>query len=121
MLEYMHKKNSSKEEKQVKGKRSKTKVVGSVRKVYKIKGFKCLFHMWKKSDGKWYACGAFHPKVRGGAYTLLPRGQCPCAMLQLQYKSRRKSIYIWPKARRGGGKRTLQSKKSLGKMVRFGL
>lgn len=105
----MSEKNTSKKKRKVKDKRSKKKALGGIFKIHKGKRLECLFHMWKKSNRKWYACGTFHPKIRGGNYTLLPRGKCPCAMLQLQYKSRRKSVYIWSEVRRKKGKRTVRS------------
>lgn len=106
----MYQKNSTKKEKQVKGKRSKTETVGSILKIHQTKGCEYLFHMWKGSNGKWYTCRSFHPKERRRLMSLLPRRQRSRPMLQLQHKSGRKSIHVWAKTRRGKGKRVIRSK-----------
>ena len=94
---------------QVKDKRAETKAVGGVRKVHKAKRRQHLFYLWAKGTGERVTRWSFHPKISGGIKSLLSRGKLSCTMLQLQYKSGRKPVYIWTEIRRRKGKRTLRS------------
>jgi hypothetical protein len=105
----MIEKNSITKEKQNKNKRTETKAVGSVRKVYKVTGQEYMFHVWKNSDGQWDACWTFYPQKRRGLNFILQRGKLQSAMLQLQHKSGWKSVYIWPEVGGRKSKRTLRS------------
>lgn len=106
----MNQTNSSKKTQSSKSKRTETKAVGYIFKIYPPKRQQYLLHLWKESDGKWYSCRTFYTKISGGAKSLFPRRQRPRPVLQLQYKSRRQSIPVWLKTWRPDGKRTIRLK-----------
>ncbi len=69
----MDKKNTSKKAKQVKSKRTKTQVVGGVRKVHKTKGQEYMLYMREVSPRKWTPRWTLHCQKCGRAWALFSR------------------------------------------------
>ena len=117
----MNEKNSVKKEKSKKDKRSQASFVGTVFQVYKNERQLPVFYLREESRGKRASLWTFYPQGGGGISFILPRGQLSRPMLQLQYKSGRKSIYLWSETRSRKGSRTLQTKTTNNKVARKGL
>ena len=106
----MNQKNKTQKARSTKNKRTQARSVESLCKVYKNAGQQFMFHLWKKSNGKWNACWTLYPEKRRGINFVLQRGELSRAVLQLQHKSGRKSVYIWTDFRLPKGFGTLQTK-----------